>query len=406
MKQYILVICLFFVTIFSSCRKESLNIESPNDRVCNTYEEQFEAVWEGLDHSYLFWDYQSLDWDSIREVMLPRFKAFDQNGATDDELSEAYYDMVGTFIDHHFSLQVRNLQTNNRIYVSPGWNEVSQRAGYHYDFTDYQVALLPTMEGVSLYKEGNDYCPCWFALFPGNDGKKIAYLRLSSFSITNLLWAVNSGEVPSSALLPLRFFYGNDVLDGVTNGRAGQDTIQAVIIDVRGNGGGNAGELIPLVGSLTPSRTDFGYSRHKEGLGRLDYSAWTPFYLDSHAHHLDGSKPVVVLADCNSASCSEMTAFFVQNFPHGTFIGERTFGATCPLLPGSYDMLYSGVFGDYNQYGYYAYTSNFVVADKNYEILEGKGVTPDIECPLDFQALMTGHDNQLERALQYLRTGK
>lgn len=90
----------------------------------------------------------------------------------------------------------------------------------------------------------------------------------------------------------------------------------------------------------------------------------------------------------------------------GTIIGERTYGATCPLIDGGYDMLYSGVFGNYDKLGYYVYTSNFDVVDKNYKSLEGVGVTPDIECIFDFNALQSGHDNQLERAIQFIKTGK
>jgi C-terminal processing protease CtpA/Prc len=40
-------------------------------------------------------------------------------------------------------------------------------------------------------------------------------------------------------------------------------------------------------------------------------------------------------------------------------------------------------------------------------ILEGIGVTPDIEVQLDRDLLeTTGRDSQLERALEYIRTGR
>ena len=38
-------------------------------------------------------------------------------------------------------------------------------------------------------------------------------------------------------------------------------------------------------------------------------------------------------------------------------------------------------------------------------IREGIGITPDIEVPLDPELLKQGRDSQLERALQYIRTG-
>lgn len=400
--KIIALVAAFSATLlFAGCRKEAPGLVSPETLRSTSYTAQFEAIWHGLDQSYLFWSYETVDWDSIYTVLHPCFEEFDSRGSVSDaELYNAYERMCGQLIDHHFSLQVRNRSNGHTIYVNPGYNEVSSRDYYHYNYINEQAALLEGMEGVSNYKSSTDYaCHNWFALFPGKtSGKKIAYLRISDFNVS---------RTPAQGLVPFRAFYGNSDLSGVTDGAwAKNNQVEALILDVRGNGGGNADELIPILGSLTPSRTDYGYSRVKEGLGRLDYSAWVPFFLPTHKHHLDGSKPVVVLADVNSASCAEMAARFIQVFPHGTFIGERTFGATCPLLPGSFNLLYSGVFGDLNYNGFYVYTSNFVMVNSNYRTYEGVGITPDIECLFDYSALLAGHDNQLERALQYLRTGK
>lgn len=389
------------------CRKEAIEVVNPDRHFCYTYVDQFETIWTGIDQGYLFWDRDTVDWDALHERMLPVFRQFDsKGGATDEELDRAYKQMVHGLLDHHMYVQVKNLKTGNAVYADPAWDEVPFRDYYHYTFFDQQVALLKTMEGVTEYNEGNDYFRCYSALFPGSNGKKIAYLRFRSFSASSTARAVSYGSLPAATIGPLRWFYGNDATNGVTNGWAGRDAVEAVIIDLRGNGGGNLEDIRPLICSLTPSRSDIGYTRHKEGLGRLDYSSWTPFRLDSHPNHLDGSKKVVLLVDVNSVSCSELSACIVQSMPHGTVIGERTYGATCPLLPGGHNMLYSGVFGDYGSLGYYVYTSNFDVVDNDYKSLEGVGVTPDIECLFDFTALQNGRDNQLERALEYIRTGK
>ena len=398
---------LLTLLCLSACRKEALEIVNPDRHNCRTATEQFETVWTGIDHGYLFWERETVDWDSVYEVMLPIFQAFDaKGGASDDELGDAYQQMVHGLSDHHMYVQVKNLKTGNAVYADPSWDEVYYRDYYHPNYFWAQVALLQDMEGVSNYSEGSNTLPCYFALFPGNDGKKIAYLRFRSFSLGSLVQMVRYNQLPASAIAPLRAFYGGVADNGVTNGFASSSSVEAVIIDVRGNGGGNLDDLQPFVCSLTPNMTDFGYSRVKEGLGRLDYSAWSPFRIDCHPNHLNDDKKIVVLADVNSASCAELTAAFVQLFPNGTFIGERTYGATCPLMPGGNSILYSGVFGNYDELGYYVYTSNFDVVDKNYQSLEGIGVTPDIECLFDYNALVAGHDNQLERALQFIRTGK
>ncbi len=396
------------VSMFVSCRKEALDIVNPDRHYCYTFTDQFKTIWTGIDQGYVFWSRETIDWDSVYDVLLPEFQAFDNRiiGPSDAELTRAYNRMVNGLMDHHMYVLVKNLRTGNAVFADPSLLEVPSRPYYHANYFNDQVALLPTMEGVSEYKAGRDNLPCFFALFPGSGSKKIAYLRFSSFAVTSLVQSVQYGYAPSAALAPFRAFYGTNVLDGVTNGWAGRDNVEAVIIDVRGNGGGSLSDLQPVVCSLSPEVCDYGYSRVKEGLGRLDYSAWTRFAINPPSGHLWGDKKVVVLADVHSASCAELTASFVQLMPNGTFIGERTWGATCPLLPGGHDILYSGVFGDYNTLGYYVYTSNFDVVTKDYKSLEGVGVTPDIECLFDLDALRNGHDNQLERALQFIRTGK
>ena len=398
----IIKLSLLIVLSLASCRKEPLEVTDPDRHFCTTYTSQFETVWTGIDQGYLFWDRDTVDWDEVYERMRPVFLEFDKRGsATDAQLTDAYQSMVRGLLDHHMYVQVKNLKTGNAVYADPAWDEVPYRDYYHYTFFEQQTALLATMPGVTEYKSGGNAFPCFFALFPGSGGKKIAYLRFRSFQVTSV-----ANYLSAADLAPLRAFYGNGIVDGVTNGWAGRDEVEAVIVDVRGNGGGQLADLKPVVASLSASDIDLGYTRTKEGLGRLDYSAWTPFVIPCPSNHLWGDKKVIVLTDVNSVSCSEITALMVQSMPNGTVIGERTYGATCPLISGGHDMLYSGVFGDYGRYGYYVYTSNFDVVDKEYKSLEGVGVTPDIECVFDIDALMSGHDNQLERALEFIRTGK
>lgn len=390
------------VILLASCRKEALEVVNPDRHYCYSYVDQFETVWTGIDRGYLFWDRDTVDWDAVHERMLPVFQEFDaKGGVTNAALTRAYEEMVRGLLDHHMYVQVKNLKTGNPVYADPALEEVPFRDYYHYTYFDQQTALLSTMDGVSNYKTGTNAFPCFFALFPGNNGKKIAYLRFRSFQLTSVVRYMSGND-----LAPFRSFYGDGIANGVTNGWAGSSDVEAVIIDVRGNGGGNLADLKPVVASLSADDIDLGYSRTKEGIGRLDYSAWTPFIIKTPENHLWGDKKVIVLTDVNSVSCSEITALMVQSMPNGTVIGERTYGATCPLISGGHDMLYSGVFGNYDKYGYYVYTSNFDVVDKNYKSLEGIGVTPDIECLFDISALQNGHDNQLERALQFVRTGK
>ena len=59
-----------------------------------------------------------------------------------------------------------------------------------------------------------------------------------------------------------------------------------------------------------------------------------------------------------------------------------------------------------NEFGHFVYCGTFDVVTTDYKSLEGEGVKPDIEVLYNASALASGTDPQLERALQYLRTGK
>ena len=158
------------------------------------------------------------------------------------------------------------------------------------------------------------------------------------------------------------------------------------------------------------------------GLGRLDYSGWTQFDILCPENHLKASKPVVVLADINTVSCGEISTYTIKMMPFGKVIGERTYGGTCALLPNTdktCTLTYSGCFGNQNlapflgsgkpthpdYFEHYVYSGTYDVVNTDYKSFEGVGVQPDIEVLYDANALKSGVDNQLNRALEYLRTG-
>ena len=99
-------------------------------------------------------------------------------------------------------------------------------------------------------------------------------------------------------------------------------------------------------------------------------------------------KPVVFLVNKTTRSGKEILAFGAKQYQLATVIGERTAGAVVgaalfPLSNG--DLLYLAV-------------RNSLVDGVN---LEGVGVVPDIEIPMDIRYCQ-GQDKQLERAVEYL----
>ena len=201
------------------------------------------------------------------------------------------------------------------------------------------------------------------------------------------------------------------------------DGAESLVIDLRGNGGGSTGDLQPFIASLTQGRNVVGYTRVKDGFGRLDYSPWSEYQIPAPSNHILKEKPIVVLADINSVSCAELATMLIKNLPNGTFIGERTYGAIGALLPQSHrshDVFYSGCMGDYDlfEYGpdaflykdlfpFYVYTSTFHMVDAQYRDVEGVGVQPDYEIKYNQERLIVDHkDLQLENAIYFIKNGR
>ena len=186
--------------------------------------------------------------------------------------------------------------------------------------------------------------------------------------------------------------------------------LKAVIIDLRGNGGGMLNDFEYVLGSMLPSGGfEVGLSRFKRGVGRYDYSPLVPFKLPTleTAHEII-TEPIVVLANCGSVSMAEITSLSCKQLSNGTLIGKRTHGGLCSLQsdPSAYYENYSGIVGVRYQTPVWLYIPHMVTMSKEKQLFEGVGVTPDIDVDFDITlSQTTGRDTQLERALQYLRTG-
>jgi len=104
--------------------------------------------------------------------------------------------------------------------------------------------------------------------------------------------------------------------------------------------------------------------------------------------------PLVVLVNGGSASASEIVAGAIQDRGRGVLIGETTFGKGSVQLPHT--------LSDGSEL-------RVTIArwfTPNDRAIHGEGLAPDIEVPLTPEDLEADRDPQLERAIEYLRTGQ
>src|SRR5690606_19042650 len=155
---------------------------------------------------------------------------------------------------------------------------------------------------------------------------------------------------------------------------------QGVILDLRGNPGGVGAMANGVAGLLIDEKTE---------LGTMEMRAGTiPFIAYPQSRAFLG--PLVILVDELTASTSEILAGGLQEAERAKIIGRKTMGAALPSyishLPN----------GDRFQYA----VADFTTPEGAH--LEGDGVTPDIEVPLDRRKLTKGRDEPLEKALRWI----
>lgn len=94
--------------------------------------------------------------------------------------------------------------------------------------------------------------------------------------------------------------------------------IKALVIDLRGNGGGILQEAVKIVNLFVPKGTLIVSQKGKIKSNNAEYYAT--------ASPVDAEIPLAILVDNGSASASEIVAGAIQDTDRGIIIGERTFG--------------------------------------------------------------------------------
>ena len=157
-----------------------------------------------------------------------------------------------------------------------------------------------------------------------------------------------------------------------------------LIFDLRSNPGGYLQTSV----EVTSQFLDEGLALTEKGRGDLDRE----YRVESGG--LATEVPLVVLVNAGSASASEIVAGAIQDSGRGILVGERTFGKGSVQLPHT--------LSDGSEL---RITIARWFTPKGREI-QGIGIIPDIEVEMTLEDLEAGHDLQLERAVEYLLTGK
>lgn len=392
---YLAIVALLGVSL-SACQEDNLEVLNPNDeKLFADWSQVFESYWNGMNYSYAFWDVDPTDWDEVYREYAPQFERL-EFGVKEDSIAAAdlFEEICSNLIDHHYVLILKDKDGNPWRAFAPKEKEIRSRDYYHdkYSFEDVKKVIyhnadlgrITNIEGGSM--DGG--FAIWSYLLDGD----IACLGLNSFQITGNMNVELVEETMEN-------FYS--LINETEN-------LKGIIIDSRNNTGGNTDDLFLILRPLISEPTLFGYTRSKNGLGRLDYTPWSPMVLnpfdpdDNPVERDVENVTVVSLADINSISMAEITPMAIMAMPNGFMIGERTTGGHGPLN-GNINDFYAG---EIENRAFRIYTSTSMTKRLDGVCYEGYGVEPDIEAFFNADEFYKGNDTQLYRAAEFIHTGK
>ena len=338
MKKYGLYIVLLLL-MFTSCEREVVR-EFDFDADVNLC-----SLWSILDERYCYFYAKGIDWNGVYYIYQQRL--YNKRQWTVYEYFDLLAQMLDTLQDGHVNL------------YSPF--DVSSCAGWYDDYpTDFYQEMLTAERYL-----GNNIRRAGGFQYGYLAGTKVGYIRYASFS--NGFSGQNLAYIDN---------YFSDA-DGI-------------VLDVRTNGGGQLDYSERLAACFFKQRTVTGYIQHKTGKGHNDFSEPQPLYTDPATAPLDLSDRKVVLL--TNRRCYSATNDFVVRMlqaPNVTVMGGITGGGGgMPLsqeLPNGWMVRFSAV--------------PMYDAKMNHTEF---GVEPEVEVHISMDDLAAGHDNILDKAIEYL----
>lgn len=330
MKDKLLLLLAFVLGLCSCQRGESEYDETPQGNL--------DALWTIIDQRYCFLDYKEaelgISWNDIHAKYSARLNP----KMTRSQLFEVLCQMLGELKDGHV-----NLSSSLDLGRNWSWKE------------DYPLNLDEELRDAYLQTDYNLAAGLKYRILPDN----IAYVVYESFQS-----GIGEGNLDD-------MFFSLRMCNGM-------------ILDIRGNGGGNLDNETKLASRFTNEKVLVGYRSHKTGTGRNDFSSLEPEYI-TPSKGVRWQKPCVVLTNRSCYSAANTFVRDMKEMPLVTVMGDQTGGGSgMPFsseLPIGWSVRFSA-------------SPSFDVQKQQIEF----GIAPDIPCSLDTEKAAQGIDTIIERA--------
>lgn len=331
-----LLLLLALVMGFCSCQKGETEYDDSPQANLN-------ALWTIIDQRYCFLDYKEselgISWADIHTKYSARLNP----KMTRTQLFEVLCQMLGELKDGHV-----NLSTSLDLGRNWSWKE------------DSALNLDVELRDAYLQTDYNLAAGLKYRILPDN----IAYVVYESFQS-----GIGEGNLDD-------MFYSLRMCNGM-------------ILDIRGNGGGELDNVEKLASHFTNKEVLVGYRSHKTGTGHSDFSPLEAEYIKPSTG-VRWQKPCVVLANRSCYSAANTFVRDMKEMPLVTIMGTYTGGGSG--LPFSSEL----------PIGWSVRFSACPSYDARKQQIEF-GIAPDIACALDVEKAAQGIDSMIEAAREFLK---
>ena len=169
--------------------------------------------------------------------------------------------------------------------------------------------------------------------------------------------------------------------------------LPGVIIDIRNNGGGNPANGLKMAARMINERTKIYSYQLKNGPGETDFSEEKEVFLDPAKDLPMFPGRIVVLTNRAVYSAGSYFSAYIKGIPSAILMGDITGGGSG--VPAGFELPNSWYFN-------FSSTIGYTVDGINFE----SGVPVDIVATMTSADIAAGKDPILERAIQYIKTGK
>ncbi len=312
-------------------------------RAGESYADSFARVWATVDREYAYFAHKGIDWSAARVAFAPRAAAV----TSDSAFGEVVREMLGGLRDVHVGVstptgayRAATLFPDRRNWTRDPW-----------------LATLAQAE--VPYRNSGDVGDAQFRV----EGRRIGYLVVASWN-----GARTTTDALDAALARLR-------------------DVNALVIDVRMNGGGDSRLALQLAGRLTSVRRPASSVQFRNGPRHTDFGARTtgvteprgPFTL---------TQPVTLLVGRGCVSSCEGFASAMEAIPTVRLVGDTTFGGSGN--PGEFPL----------RGGWTMRVSRWIEYTTRDVIIEDHGIAPAEVVRGDDAVRAAGRDAVLEHALR------